>query len=52
MFTGAGNWNVARSIVELQEEYGNKIKVNEYYEGLGEYKLIESKDYNLREQFI
>ena len=49
IFTGAGDWNVARSIVELQEEYGNKLKVSKYYEGLGEYKLIQSKNYSLKE---
>ena len=49
IFTGVGDWKVARSIVELQEEYGNKIKIDKHYEGIGEYKLLESKDYSLKE---
>ena len=49
IFTGVGDWKVARSIVELQEEYGNKVKINAHYEGLGEYKLLQSKDYSLKE---
>ena len=49
IFTGVGDWKVARSIVELQEEYGNKVKIDKHYEGIGEYKLLESKDYSLKE---
>ena len=49
IFTGIGNWKPARSIVELQEEYGNKVKIDKHYEGIGEYKLLESKDYSLKE---
>ena len=49
IFTGIGDWKPARSIVELQEEYGNKVKIDKHYEGIGEYKLLESKDYSLKE---
>ena len=49
IFTGIGEWKPARSIVELQEEYGNKVKIDKHYEGIGEYKLLESKDYSLKE---
>ena len=41
LFTGIGGWDGARSIVEIQEQFGYIMKPTADYEGIGEYNVLD-----------
>ena len=44
LFTGIGGWNGARSIVEIQEQFGYIMKPTADYEGIGEYNVLDIEE--------
>ena len=49
IYTGVGRWRVPQSILEIQEQFGYKIKPNENYLGIGEYNVIDVNNYTKEE---
>ena len=41
LFTAIGGWDGARSIVEIQEQFGYIMKPTADYEGIGEYNVLD-----------
>ena len=44
LFTGIGGWDGARSIVEIQEQFGYIMKPTADYEGIGEYNVLDIEE--------
>ena len=49
IYTGVGRWRVPRSILEIQEQFGYKLKPNQNYLGIGEYNVIDVNNYTKQE---
>ena len=49
IYTGVGKWRVPQSILEIQEQFGYKLKPNQNYLGIGEYNVIDVNDYTKEE---
>lgn len=49
IYTGVGRWRVPQSILEIQEQFGYKLKPNQNYLGIGEYNVIDVNNYTKEE---
>ena len=49
IYTGVGRWRVPQSILEIQEQFGYKLKPNQNYLGIGEYNVIDVNNYTKQE---
>ena len=49
IYTGVGRWRVPQSILEIQEQFGYKLKPNQNYLGIGEYNIIDINNYTKEE---
>ena len=49
IYTGVGKWRVPQSILEIQEQFGYKLKPNQNYLGIGEYNVIDVNNYTKEE---